>query len=143
MMTLDRLILRANVSIDMGFLCNLQQKEINDNLDILYYNMFFTEGGNLRYPKKHFEAVKASARVYLQRLIDEKTIFCYEIDGILAANYNEKKKSHYYFKGVTSIPYYRNIDGFEEKIISISKNNEKLISGFFYPCGKPYYLYEV
>lgn len=143
MKKLDQLILESHKCIDFGFICKSNQKRILDNLESLYNNIFYTEKGNLRYPKKYIEAVKASARVYLNKSMDQNTIFCYVIDGVMATTYNDNKKSHYYFKGNTDIPYYRNIDGFEEKIISTSKNNEKITSGFFYPCGKPYYLYEI
>ena len=100
-----------------------------------------TDSGNLRYAKKDIHACQCVINQLLQDLLNDFTVFCYQIDGELYTTYNKDNSFKYAFKGnpaTITMKNYREA-GKESRLMELSKDNN-VVSGFYYPCGKPFFV---
>lgn len=102
-------------------------------------NHFITENGNKRYPNYYQTTCNAIFFEILELLKSQSLIYCYEIDGKLYTTFNSDYPNKYSFKGLTDIQNYRKA-GKEDRLNNARKNNENITSGFYYPCGKPFFI---
>lgn len=117
----------------------MTSEQMSNRLNELKNIHFLTEKGNKRYPAYYYSAVTGAIESTRKIMFIQNLIYCYEIDGALYTTYKPNKPCKYDFIGKTDIPNYIEA-GKESRIINHRKNNESLISGFYYSCGKPYYV---
>lgn len=119
------------------FMFKASQSEIMTEFNKFFDYHFKTESGKHRYSKTIQNALLVLWYQSIKRLQDENTIFCYEIDGKLYTTFNADNRKNYYFTGETNIPNYRQV---ENRLIELRKQDKDVVSGFYYPCGKPYFV---
>jgi hypothetical protein len=119
------------------FMFKATQLETMAEVNKFFDYHFKTETGKQRYSKTIHNALSVLWYQTIKRLQDENTIFCYVIDGKLYTTFNAEKPNNYYFKGETKIPNYRQV---ESRLIELRKQDVDVVSGSYYPCGKPYFV---
>lgn len=116
------------------------QQQVMERYNDLILNVFHTNSGARRYPQYWQTVCNSVFFEVLEVYKSQNLIFCYEIDGQLYTTH--KNKSNSWFIGETSIPNYRKA-GKEDRLIELRKNNKKIVNGFYYVDGKPFYTSEV
>lgn len=122
-----------------GFNMKLNSRDLNEQINKLKQDHFFTDSGNNRYPDYFKSAVTGAIEASRKMLFNQRLIFCYEIDGVLYTTFNSDRPNEYNFKGDTQIPNYRKA-GKEDRLIELRKNNGDIKSGYYYSCGKPFFI---
>ena len=126
-------------AVSGGYNMKMSSRELNDRINELKQYHFFTDSGKKRYTNFESYAVIGSIESTKKILFNQLLIYCYEIDGKLYTTYNSNAPHKYNFIGKTEIPNYRKA-GKEDRLIELQKNKYDVTSGFYYPCGKPYFI---
>ena len=133
MITLQKLTNELRRTIESQFLFQNTKKQIWEEVNKFIHEKAITDKGNRRYPKYYDKSLLAFAHEYIEKMAEDLTIFCYNVDGKLYTTYNKNNPTKYYFKCVTDIPNYKD-HNIPDKILWESK------AGFFYGNGKEFYL---
>lgn len=123
------------------FIRKLSQVDIVTNAHQRKVFLARTDSGNYRYPQRDIFAATVAIDTTIKNLLSDFTVFCYKIDGELYTTYNRNKPFKYSFKGNPAditMQNYREA-GKEPRLLELGKN-DSVVSGFYYPCGKPFFV---
>ena len=118
----------------------MSSDDINTHIERIKAHQYKTTNGNERYPQYYKTAVNAAMDATRDILVQQNTIFCYEIDGDLYTTFKPFNNNSW-FIGFTEIQNYR-LAGIEDRLIELRIKNKPIKSGFYYGCGKPYFVKE-
>ena len=133
MKTIYTLTSELRNKIDWNFKVRMSQSDMLSDINKWFDNTMLTASGKRRYPHYYQTALNAFNFEYMRVKADENTIFCYDVNGTLCTTYNAERPDSYSFKGTTDIINYRKA-GIADSILHQCDN------GYYYPCGKPYFV---
>lgn len=123
--------------IDQCFRFEMQSQDINKEIIKFIDSHMLTATGKKRYPDYYSTALHNFAAEFKQVRMNEKTLFCYLVDGELYTTY---KKSASWYVGEVTLKSYRQDPAIEQKVL-YSKGD--ITNGFYYNSGKPFFVKHV